>query len=99
MYKVCFQFHFPWFPDFLTNFQGKYFEGSLKKIYLDYPNMFILENGKELEVNQEKQVKIIKNAPTVARFRSHVCSPILNSSDVVSSWSSLYVLILVNSKL
>ncbi len=31
----------------------------------------ILENGKELEVNQEKQVKIIKNAPTVARFRSH----------------------------
>lgn len=30
-----------------------------------------LDNGKELEVNQEKQVKIIKNAPTVARFRSH----------------------------
>lgn len=30
-----------------------------------------LDNGKEFEVNQEKQVKIIKNAPTVARFRSH----------------------------
>ena len=36
--------------DFLTNFQGKYFEGSLKKIYLDYPNMFILENGKVIDV-------------------------------------------------
>lgn len=30
-----------------------------------------LGNGKEFEVNQDKQVKIIKNAPTVARFRSH----------------------------
>ncbi len=31
----------------------------------------ILDNGKEFEVNQETQVRIIKNAPTVARFRSH----------------------------
>ncbi len=30
-----------------------------------------LGNGKEFEVNQDKQVKIIKNTPTVARFRSH----------------------------
>lgn len=31
----------------------------------------ILENGKEFEVNQKKQVRIIKNVPTVARFRNH----------------------------
>ena len=31
----------------------------------------ILDNGKEFEVNQKAQVKLIKNVPTVARFRSH----------------------------
>ena len=30
----------------------------------------ILENGKEIEVNQETQVKLVKSVPTVARFRS-----------------------------
>lgn len=31
----------------------------------------ILDNGKEIEVNQETQVKLIKNLPRVVRFRSN----------------------------
>lgn len=31
----------------------------------------ILDNSKEIEVNKETQVKLIKNAPTIVRFRSN----------------------------
>lgn len=50
--------------NFLNNFQKKYFEGSLRNIYLGYPNMFILENGKVIDVlyklNSDPNIKDVK---------------------------------------
>lgn len=39
-----------------------------------------LDNGKEFEVNQEKQVRLIKNVPTIARLRTNESSEEKNIS-------------------
>ena len=36
--------------DFMKEFQKKYFNGALKTIYVTYPNLFIVENGKVVDV-------------------------------------------------
>lgn len=36
--------------DFLMNFQNEYFEDSLKKVKLSYPNLLIVNNGKIIDI-------------------------------------------------